>query len=61
MCRAIEEMQKEVEREATLKQSIQIAIKLIKRGKCSLDEIAEDSGLSLEDVQELAAEINAPA
>ena len=35
-----------------------IAIKLLKRGKESLEEIAEDSGLSLEDVKDLAAQLD---
>jgi predicted HTH domain antitoxin len=52
MCRAIEEMQKEV--------AIQIAIKLIEMGNISFEDIAKACRLSLEDVQELAAEINAP-
>jgi predicted HTH domain antitoxin len=57
MCKAIEDMRNE----ATKINSIQIAINLIKRGKYSLEEIAEDSGLTLEEVQELATEVNTPA
>ena len=34
-----------------------IAVKLLKRGKESFEEIAEDSGLSLEDIKELAAQL----
>jgi predicted transposase/invertase (TIGR01784 family) len=53
MCRAIEEMQKEV--------AIQIAIKLIEMDNISFEDIAKACRLSLEEVQEIAAEINAPA
>ena len=38
------------------KRAIAIALKLLKRGKETLDEIAEDSGLPIEKVQELAAQ-----
>jgi predicted HTH domain antitoxin len=61
MCRAIDEIRDEAKNEGEVIKSIQFAINLIKRGKYSLEEIAEDSGLTLEDVQELAAEINTPA
>lgn len=37
---------------------VEIAIKLIKRGKLSYEEIAEDSGLTLEEVNELAEEVS---
>jgi anaerobic selenocysteine-containing dehydrogenase len=57
MCRAIEEMMKEVVRE----KSIQIAANIIELDKYPLEEIAKCCGLTLEEVQELAAEINAPA
>ena len=50
MCRAFEETRREGEYRGRL----ETAIKLIKRGKQTLEEIAEDTGLSLEKVQELA-------
>ena len=36
----------------------QIALKLLKRGKMTFDEIAEDSGLTVEEVTELAKDYN---
>ncbi len=36
----------------------EIAIKMIMRGKLTYEEIAEDSGLTLEDVKTLAEEIS---
>jgi predicted HTH domain antitoxin len=57
MCRAIEDMRNEAE---TIK-SIKIAIEFIKMGNVSYEEIARACGLTLEEVQELAAEVNTPA
>lgn len=54
MCKAMEDMRKEAAREAARENTIEMAIKLIKRGKMTLEEIAEDSGLTLTMVQELA-------
>lgn len=54
MCKAIEDMRNEAEK---LK-SYQIALNLLKRGKETFEEIAEDSGLTLEEVTELAAQIS---
>ena len=54
MCKAMEERCKEAEK---LK-AIQFATKLIKRGKYTFEEIAEDAELTLEEVNELAAEIS---
>lgn len=50
MCRLMEEMRND--------QKVIFAIKLLKRGKESLEEIAEDSGLSLDDVKDLAVQLN---
>jgi predicted HTH domain antitoxin len=61
MCKAIEDMRNEAAREAEAIKSVKIALKLIERGKETFEEIAEDSGLTLEEVQELAAEVNTPA
>ena len=41
--------------EANYQQALEIAKRLIKRGKDTLEEIAEDTGLTLNKVQELAA------
>ena len=54
MCKAMEERCKEVEK---LK-AIQFAINLINRGKETFEEIAEDSGLTIDEVNELAAELS---
>ena len=54
MCKAMEERCKEAEK---LK-AIQFATKLIKRGKYTFEEIAEDAELTLEEVNELAAELS---
>ncbi len=48
-CKTIEDMRND--------EKIIIAVKLLKRGKESFEEIAEDSGLSLEDVKDLAAQL----
>jgi predicted transposase/invertase (TIGR01784 family) len=57
MCKAIEDMRNE----ATKINSIQIAINLIETGDDSFEKIAKVCGLTLEEVQELAAEVNTPA
>lgn len=50
MCKIMEDMRND--------ERIIIAVKLLKRGKESFEEIAEDSGLSLEDVMDLAEQLN---
>lgn len=50
MCRAFEETR----REGALQHAIDTASRLIVRGKLTLEEIAEDTDLPLEKVQELA-------
>ena len=52
MCKAIEDMRNETEYQTR----VENAIKMIMRGKYTLEEIAEDSGLSIEKVRELAGE-----
>ena len=54
MCKAIEEMRNE----AAKLNSYEIALKLLQRGKETIEEIAEDSGLTVEEVTELAAQIS---
>ena len=58
MCKAIEEMRNEAAKEAEKLKSYQIALKLLQRGKETIEEIAEDSGLTIEEVNELAAQIS---
>ena len=52
MCKAIDDMRNEAQ---TLK-AYQVALNLLKRGKETIEEIAEDSGLTIEEVNEIAAE-----
>ena len=53
MCRVIEDMRKE-EREEGIKEGIRMtALRMLKAGKYSLEEIAEISGLSLDEVKKL--------
>ncbi|MBR5967786.1 MAG: PD-(D/E)XK nuclease family transposase [Lachnospiraceae bacterium] len=54
MCDVLDEMKKEAAEMAKYSTACEIAIKLIKVGKLSLDEIADTSGLSIEKVRELA-------
>lgn len=54
MCKAIEDMCNE----AAKLNSYQIALKLLQRGKETFEEIAEDSGLTLSEVTELAAQMS---
>ena len=54
MCKAIEEVRDEAKKMC----AAQIALKLLKRGKMTFDEIAEDSGLTVEEVTELAKDYN---
>ena len=58
MCKAIEDMRNEIANEVKKLQKIQIAINLIKRGKENFEEIAEDSGLTIDEVNELATELS---
>ncbi len=50
MCKAIEEMILE----ERLEEKQELALKLIKRGKMTIEEIAEDTGLSLETIEEIS-------
>ncbi len=54
VCKAIEIYGKEQRKEAKLEEKIEMTKKLIARGKMSLEEIAEDTGLSIEKVKEFA-------
>ena len=53
MCKAFEETRKEGE----MKHAIETAKRMLLRGKMTLEEIAEDAGLSLDKVKELAASL----
>lgn len=58
MCRAFEEIAfeaaKEAAEKATHEKAIDTALKMIARGRMTLEEISEDSGLPLDEVKELA-------
>ena len=56
MCKAIEDMRNEAKRQ----KAAETAMKLIARGKDTLEEIAEITDLTLEEVQELAKEAQKP-
>ncbi|MBR2086662.1 MAG: hypothetical protein IJ906_05930 [Oscillospiraceae bacterium] len=58
MCKINEEMRAEAAAEAATLEKYEMARRLIARGKDSYEEIAELAGLSLEDVMELAKEMN---
>ena len=55
MCRSIEEMLEKNAREV----AIQVAKRMISIGKYPMEEISECSGLPIEDVRNLAAEMKA--
>ena len=55
MCRSIEEMLEKVTKENT----IEFAKRMISLGKNPIEEISECSGLPIEDVRKLAAEMKA--
>lgn len=57
MCKINEKMRNEAAEEAKKENSIDIALKMLSRGKLTIEEIAEDSGLALEEVKELADQI----
>ena len=56
MCKAIEDMRKEAEKMKAAK----IAMQLLAMGMGSLEQIAQATGLTLEEVQELAQEVQKP-
>lgn len=49
MCKAMEEMRKE----AVHKNTVELALKMLARGRDSLEEIAEMTGLPLDEVRKL--------
>ena len=54
MCEAMDRIAEKRAAEAASNRSVETALKMIARGKLTLEEIAEDSGLTLEEVKELA-------
>lgn len=57
MCKLMEDRLKE----NRLMERVQIALKLLSRGKDSLEEIADITGLSLKDIKDMSERGNAPA
>ena len=55
MCKAMEDMRNETRAEALKEKSISVARKMLKAGKFSYEEIAYFSGLTIDEVKELAA------
>lgn len=54
MCRLLEEMRNETAEKAKAEERVSTALKMLARGRDSIEEIAEMTGLSLEEVQKLA-------
>lgn len=53
MCKALEEMREEAEQRGRVENMTAIAKRLLARGRDSLEEISEISGLSLDEVLKL--------
>ena len=58
MCEIIENLQKESAAEAALKKAMDIALKLLKKGKISVSEIADTTDLPMDTVKQLAIDNN---
>lgn len=54
MCKLLEEMRNEAIAEANHEKAVSTALKMLARGRDSIEEIAELNDLSLEEVKELA-------
>ena len=57
MCRAIEEMRRQERREGVMEKAQEVAAKMLRARKYALEEIADMSGLSLDDVEALRAKL----
>ena len=55
MSRILEEMREETAMEAEHKKAVETAQKMLARGRDTVEDIAEITGLTLEEVQELAS------
>jgi predicted transposase YdaD len=56
---AIEQMRNDSVQEGELNRAYQIAKRMLERGKNTVEEIAEDTGLPIETIRELAGEKSA--
>lgn len=54
MSRILEEMRNEVAEKATHNHAVNTALRMLARGRDSIEEIAEITGLSLEEIRKLA-------
>ena len=54
MSRILEEMRNEVAEKATHNNAVNTALRMLARGRDSIEEVAEITGLSLEEVRKLA-------
>ena len=54
MCKLLEEMRNDAAAEGNYEKAVSTALKMLARGRDSMEEIAELTGLSLEEVQDLA-------
>ena len=59
MCKAIEQIRSDSVQEGELNRAYQIAKRMLERGKNTVEEIAEDTGLPIETIRELAGEKSA--
>jgi hypothetical protein len=59
MCKAIEQIRNDSVQEGELNRAYQIAKRMLERGKNTVEEIAEDTGLPIETIRELAGEKSA--
>ena len=57
MCKIMEDMRNEVAREAEQNKAKKMAIRMIKAGKMSLEDIADYTELSLDTIKELEDQI----
>ena len=57
MCKLMEDFAKETAREAEYQKSLDFALKMLQRGKITLEEISDYSDLPLETVKELAEQM----
>ena len=53
MCKVIEDMRREERKETRKETMVEIALRMLEAGKYALEEIANISGLSLEEVKKL--------
>ena len=61
MCKTMEDMRNEAARNAELRNAKEIAIRMIKAGKMSLEDIADYTELSLDTIKELESQTIQPA